>query len=157
MKKKAIRKKSQSLHIDKPVAIVVSRFNKKISSGLLEGARKTLLELGLKDKQIKTFFVSGAFEIPLIAKKVGLSKKYAGVVALGCVIRGETPHFEFVSLGATMGCQMAQLCTGCPLAFGVLTVDNEAQAIARSSDDEFNKGREAVLALMESLETMKSI
>lgn len=157
MLKKTRQKKSQSCQTKKSIALVVSRFNEKISSGLLEGARKALLELGLKDQQIKTFFVAGAFEIPLVAQEIGRSKKYAGVVALGCVIRGETPHFEYVSLGATLGCQMAQLDSGCPLAFGILTVDNEAQALARSSNDEFNKGREAVFALMESIRVIETI
>lgn len=157
MQKKTGRRQSFQLSSKMKIAIVVSRFNKKISSGLFEGARKALLELGLKDQQIKTFFVAGAFEIPLIAKKIGQSDKFAGVVALGCVIRGETPHFEYVSLGATLGCQIAQLDTGCPVALGVLTVDTEAQAISRSSNDAYNKGREAVLALLESLATIQQL
>lgn len=157
MQKKSTIKAPVNFSTNKPIALVVSRFNEKISAGLLEGARQTLMEQGFAADQIRVFHVAGAFEIPLIVKRIGLTKKYAGVVALGCVIRGETPHFEYVSLGATLGCQMAQLDTGCPVAFGVLTVDNEAQAKERSSNNAFNKGREAVMALVESLNVIKMI
>ncbi len=157
MKRKAIKKNAPTKSSHKKIAIVVSLFNQKISDGLLNGAVQTLQENGYTGEGIKIFKVAGALEIPLIAKKIGLSKKYAGVVALGCVIRGETPHFEYVSLGVTLGCQQAQLDTGCPLAFGVLTVNNEEQAIARSSNNEFNKGREAVFALLDSLAILEQI
>jgi len=157
MKRKTIKKNVLTQSSRKKIAIVVSLFNQKISDGLLGGAVRALEENGFKSDSVKIFKVAGAFEIPLIAKKIGQSKKYAGIVALGCVIRGETPHFEFVSLGVTMGCQQAQLDTGCPLAFGVLTVNNEEQAVERSSNDEFNKGREAVFALLDSLDVLEQI
>lgn len=142
---------------NKKIAIVSSRFNEKICDGLLEGALQMLRKLGLTDDQTKTFFVPGAFEIPLVAKRAAKSGEFAGVVALGCVIRGETPHFEFVSLAATMGCLQAGLDTGCPVIFGVITVNTEEQAVARSRANEYNKGREAVVSLFDTLQTIERI
>lgn len=139
------------------IALVVSRFNESISTSLLNGALTVLKENNYQDDAIKVYHVAGAFEIPLVAKKLALSKKVAGIVALGSVIRGDTPHFEFVSLAATMGCLQAGLDTGCPVAFGVITVNNEDQALARSKNNEFNKGREAAMALLDSLKTLESI
>lgn len=139
------------------VAVVVSRFNADISSLLLEGCLKELRAAGQTDQNIKVFNVAGAFEIPLVAKKIASTKKYSGVVALGCVIRGDTPHFEFVSLAATLGCLQAGLDTLCPIAFGVITVNNREQALERAGDNEFNKGREATLALLDTLSTLETI
>src|SRR3990167_2910369 len=138
----------------KKLAIAVSRFNEAVCEGLLTGALGALKESGVTTEHIEVFRVPGAFEIPLVAKKLAQSGRFAGVIALGAVIRGETPHFEFVSLAATMGCLQAALDTGCPVLFGVLTVNNEAEAAGRSRPDEFNKGREAVLALFDVLKTM---
>ena len=141
----------------KKFAVVVSRFNGDVCAGLLKGALDALAELGVARASIEVLHVPGAFEIPLIAKKAALTGRFAGVIALGAVIRGETPHFEFVSLAATMGCLQAGLDTGCPVMFGVITVNNPAQAKARAQADEFNKGREAALALAEVLQTMERI
>jgi len=141
----------------KKIAIVVSLFNEKICRNLLQGSLKELTKNGYATKDIKTYEVAGAFEIPLIAKKIAQTKKFGGIIALGCVIRGDTPHFEYVSLAATMGCLQAGLETECPIAFGVLTVDNEMQAIERSQPNKFNKGREASLALLDTLNTLESV
>lgn len=139
------------------IAFVVSRFNPEICDGLLQGATKLLRECGFSDKQWDVFWVPGAFEIPLVAQKLAGQAKYSGVVALGCVIRGETPHFDFVSFAATYGVMQAGLASGSPVTFGVITVENQAQAVARSRDDEFNKGRESTLALLEVVQTLRQI
>jgi 6,7-dimethyl-8-ribityllumazine synthase len=101
--------------------------------------------------------VPGAFEIPLVALAAARSGRFAGVLTLGCVIRGATPHFEYVCLAAAMGCLQAALNTGKPVAFGVLTTENEAQARERSSPDDFNKGREAALALLDTLKALDAV
>lgn len=148
---------SEEFAKQKKIAIVVSRFNEEICTGLLHGAQKTLNELGVSSDGVKVFYVPGAFEIPLVAKKIAQSKNYDGVVALGCVIKGDTAHFEFVSLAATMGVLEAGLQTEVPVSFGVITVNNQEQAITRSRDDDYNKGREASLALLDVLQTLEQV
>lgn len=139
------------------IAIVLSLFNEQITRGLLGGSLEELTRHGYQTAQVGVFEVPGAFEIPLVAKKLAQSKKYCGVIALGCVIRGETPHFEYVSQAAALGCLQVGLESGCPVAFGVLTVENEAQALERSRLDEFNKGREAAVALLQTLSALESV
>lgn len=139
------------------VAFVVSRFNPEICAGLLQGATNLLRECGFSDKQWDVFWVPGAFEIPLVAQKLAVQAKYSGVVALGCVIRGETPHFDFVSFAATYGIMQAGLSSGSPVTFGVITVENQEQAVARSSDDDLNKGREATLAVLEVAQVLRQL
>lgn len=141
----------------KKIAIVVSLFNSDVCEGLLSGAKAALAEHSVADDRIEVFKVPGAFEIPLTAKMVAKSGRFAGVIALGCVIRGETPHFEFVSLAATMGCLQAGLEAERPVLFGVITVNTLEQALARARPDEFNKGREATLALFDTLTTLEKI
>ena len=155
--KKSSRKTAVQKLPRQKVAIVMSSFNTEISDGLKNGALKALQENGVAQKDVTLFTVPGAFEIPLVAQKVAQSKKFTGVVALGCVIRGDTPHFEFVSLAATMGCLQAGLTAGKPITFGVITVNTTAQALERSRDNDFNKGREAVLALLDTLATLNQI
>ena len=99
----------------------------------------------------------GAFEIPLLAQSLARSGRYDGVVCLGCVIKGDTAHFEFISLGATMGLMQATLQTEVPITFGIITTYTDEQAIARSRDDHHNKGREAAAACVESLEVLAII
>ena len=141
----------------KKIALVASSFNSDVVDGLLNGALTTLECASFASEHYEVFRVPGAFEIPLIAKKIAASKRFDGVITLGCVIRGETPHFEFVSLAATMGCLQAGLDTGCPVLFGVITVNTPEQAQERSQPNEFNKGREAVLALFDLWKTMEQI
>lgn len=138
------------------LALVVSRFNKNISDGLLNGAKKLLAQLGLQNN-FSVFEVPGAFEIPLVANLCAKSKKYDGVVCLGAVIKGDTPHFDYVCSGATQGVVSSSLQTGIPHGFGVITTNTLKQAVERSSDDDFNKGREAVLAVLETLQTVRKI
>lgn len=139
------------------LAIVVSLFNEKISRNLLDGALDEFKAQGYDRDQVDVFEVAGAFEIPLIALKAMQTGRYEGLVALGCVIRGDTPHFDYVCKAVTDGCVMVQLQTGLPLAFGVITVDSVKQAKVRSGQDRHNKGRESVLALLDSLVTLQKV
>ncbi|MCL4455129.1 MAG: 6,7-dimethyl-8-ribityllumazine synthase [Deinococcus sp.] len=138
-------------------AIVVSRFNETVTQGLLRGALRFLAEKGISHAQEDTFYAPGAFEIPLIAKKLARTRSYDGVICLGSVIKGETAHFEFISLGATIGIQLSMLETEVPISFGILTAYTEDQAEARSRDNAENKGLEAAKACLESASLLKQI
>ena len=132
------------------VAIVVARFYEDLADRLIAGARGVLADAGVTD--VDEFSVPGAFELPLAAKYAAESGRYAAVVILGAVIRGETAHFDYVCGEAARGIQDVQLETGVPCSFGVLTVDSMDQALARSGGDKRDSGRhaaEAVLALLE--------
>jgi 6,7-dimethyl-8-ribityllumazine synthase len=126
------------------VAIVASRFNGEITNQLLEAALEELDEAGVRREAVTVMPVPGAFELPLAAMALAKTRRYACVVALGCVVRGETPHFDFIASEAASGLQLAALETGVPVAFGVLTVDVKEQALAR-----INKGAEAVRTALE--------
>ena len=126
------------------VAIVAARFNGEITNQLLEAALEELDEAGVRREAITVMPVPGAFELPLAAMALAKTRRYACVVALGCVVRGETPHFDFIASEAASGLQLAALETGVPVAFGVLTVDVKEQALARIS-----KGAEAVRTALE--------
>ena len=126
------------------VAIVASRYNGEITNKLLEAALEELDEAGVRRDAITVMPVPGAFELPLAAMALAKTRRYACVVALGCVVRGETPHFDFIASEAASGLQLAALETGVPVAFGVLTVDVVEQAEARIS-----KGAEAVRTALE--------
>jgi 6,7-dimethyl-8-ribityllumazine synthase len=126
------------------VAIVASRFNGEITNQLLEAALEELDEAGVRRDAVTVMPVPGAFELPLAAMALAKTRRYACVVALGCVVRGETPHFDFIASETASGLQLAALETGVPVAFGVLTVDVKEQALAR-----LNKGAEAVRTALE--------
>lgn len=138
-------------------AIVVSQFNPEVTHGLLNGAKKYLASKKVKVTDKDIFFAPGAFELPLIAKKLAKKKMYSGVICLGCVIKGDTMHFEFISLAATMGILQAGLESEKPISFGVLTTVTDEQAVARSRDDAHNKGIEAAAACWESAKLLASI
>jgi 6,7-dimethyl-8-ribityllumazine synthase len=134
------------------VAICVARFYEDLADRLEAGARAVLAEAGVGEDDIDVFVVPGAYELPLAAKFAAESGRYAGVVCLGAVIRGETSHYDYVCGESARGIQDVQLETGVPCSFGVLTVDNLDQALARSGGDKRDSGRhaaEAVLALLE--------
>jgi 6,7-dimethyl-8-ribityllumazine synthase len=139
------------------IALVVSRFNEEVTGGLKQGALKYLGEQAIKVAPDNIHPAPGAYEIPLIAKTLAKSKKFDGIICLGCVIKGDTAHFEFISLGATMGLMQATLETEVPMAFGIITTYSDEQAEARSRDDAHNKGREAAAAVVEQLETLAKI
>jgi 6,7-dimethyl-8-ribityllumazine synthase len=130
-------------------AIVASRWNEAIVSRLIDGARKALKETGADDGAVEIFRVPGAFELPLCAQKAAEARKFDAVICLGVVIRGDTPHFEYVAASAARGIGEASLRTGVPLLFGVITADNTRQADERSRDDANNKGYEAARAAIE--------
>jgi len=129
--------------------IVIGRFNEFIGSKLLEGAIDALVRHGLSKESIDVAWVPGAFEIPLIAKKMAESKKYDAIITLGAVIRGNTPHFDYVAGEVTKGVAQVALSTSIPIIFGVLTVDSIEQAIERAGTKSGNKGSEAAKSAIE--------
>ena len=131
------------------VAVAVARFNGDITSRLLEAAIAELEEAGVSRDQIDVVTVPGAFELPLAAMALAKSKRHACVIALGCVIRGETPHFDYVAGEAASGLQLAGLETGVPVSFGLLTCDTRDQAEARAGGERGNKGAEAARSALE--------
>lgn len=139
------------------LAIIVSRFNEVVTGGLRDGAIAWLAEHNIIVKDGDVFAAPGAFEMPLLAQTLAKTGNYEGVICLGCVVKGDTAHFEFISLGATMGILQASLATETPIAFGVLTTYTEEQAQVRSADDIHNKGREAAAACVESLALLRQI
>lgn len=131
------------------VAIVVSRFNDMISKGLLEGALDCLKRHGTKDNAVDVVWTPGAFESPLVAKKLAATKKYDAIICLGAVIRGATTHFEYVAAEAAKGIAKVSLDTGVPVIFGILTTDTLEQAIERAGAKPGNKGFAAALSAIE--------
>jgi len=138
-------------------AIVVSRFNEGITSSLRDAAIAALKEAGALETNVHLFSVPGAFEIPQAARAAAESGRFDAVVCLGCIIRGETPHFDYIASAVAHGITDAAGDTGVPMAFGVLTTDSEAQAAARSGPGHDNKGREAAAAAIEMAALYKSI
>ncbi|MCX5878092.1 MAG: 6,7-dimethyl-8-ribityllumazine synthase [Deltaproteobacteria bacterium] len=137
--------------------LVVSRFNDFISSKLVEGAVDALKRHGATEEQLLLVKVPGAFEIPLVAKKLAESGKVDAVICLGAVIRGSTPHFDYVAAEVSKGIAMVSLDTKVPVAFGVLTTDNLEQAIERAGTKSGNKGWDAALAAMEMVDLLKQL
>lgn len=138
----------------KKFAIVVSRFNDFISDKLLGGALDALTRSGTRDKDIDIVKVPGAFEIPLVAQKLATKKRHDAVICLGAVIRGSTPHFDYVSAEVSKGVAAVSLETGVPVIFGVLTTDSLEQAIERAGTKAGNKGWDAALAAVEMANLM---
>ncbi|MBW1799281.1 MAG: 6,7-dimethyl-8-ribityllumazine synthase [Deltaproteobacteria bacterium] len=138
-------------------AIIVSRFNDFISSKLVEGALDALNRHGARDENIVLIKVPGAFEIPIAAKRLAESKKYDAIVCLGAVIRGATPHFDYVAAEVSKGIASIAIDTGIPVTFGVLTTDNLEQAIERAGSKSGNKGWDAAVAAMEMVNLFESI
>ena len=138
-------------------AVITARFNNKITDNLREAALRTLKDAGAAEGDIAVFEVPGCFEIPIIAKRLAGSGQFDAIIALGAVIRGETPHFEYVANEAAAGIARAAYDTGIPVSFGILTTDTLAQASARSSGPKGNKGTEAALTAVEMAKLLKSI
>jgi 6,7-dimethyl-8-ribityllumazine synthase len=139
------------------IGLVVGRWNQFIVDALVKGAIEAVIKQGGKHEQITQVMVPGAFEIPLAASKMASSGKYDAIVALGAVIRGGTPHFEYVAGECIKGMGQVQLNTGVPVSFGVLTVDTIEQAIERAGTKAGNKGEEAMLAAIEMVNLLKQI
>ena len=141
------------------VAIVSARFNGNVVESMRKAAYDTLIANKVNENAISHVYVPGAFELPMACKQLALSDKFDGIIALGCIIRGDTPHFEYVSQGCAMGIQQASLDTNTPIAFGVLTTDTLEQAMERSSSSNTgdNKGHDAALCVLEMINLLKSI
>ncbi len=137
--------------------IIVSRFNSFISDRLLEGALDTLVRHGADEEKITVVKAPGAFEIPLVAKKMATAGKYDALICLGAVIRGGTPHFEYVSAEVTKGIATVSLQAEVPIAFGVLTTDSVEQAIERAGTKAGNKGVEATLSAIEMVNLLGEV
>jgi 6,7-dimethyl-8-ribityllumazine synthase len=137
------------------IGIVLSRFNQFISERLLEGALDALQKIGAEDKDISIYKVPGSFEIPFFAKKLARSGKVDGILCLGALIRGDTPHFDFLSAEVTKGLAQIAMDDGLPVSYGILTVDTIEQGIERAGTKAGNKGYDAAFALVEMLNLMK--
>ncbi len=142
---------------NKKYAIIVSRFNEFINKKLMEGSLDCLLRHGANENEITLVWVPGAFEIPLVAQKLAKSNKYDAIIALGCVIRGATAHFDFVSAEVSKGIANVSLATGIPVLFGVLTTDTIEQAIERAGTKIGNKGWDAALNAIEMVNLFAEI
>ena len=130
-------------------AIAASRFNQEVVEKLLDGALETLVDKGVSLDDIDVVWVPGAWELPMAVRRLLASDRYQGVIAVGAVIRGDTPHFEFVAGECARGLAAASAEFDIPIGFGVLTTDNDAQAEARAGGDMGNKGHEAAMAVLE--------
>lgn len=139
------------------IAIVATRFNDFVVDRLVGGAVDYLTRHGAERENLTLVRVPGAFELPVVCRKLAASGKYDGIVALGAVIRGATPHFDFVSSEATKGIAQVSLQHGMPIGFGLLTTDNLEQAIERAGSKGGNKGMEAASALLETLRVMEQL
>lgn len=139
------------------IAIVATRWNDFILERLIAGAKDAALRHGVSEERLDLAFAPGAFEIPFAAKKLAETGRYDAIVALGCVIRGATPHFDYVAGEAARGVAAAARETGVPIAFGVLTVDTIEQAIERAGTKAGNKGAEAMLAAIETANLVRAI
>lgn len=141
----------------KEYAIVVGRFNEFIGSKLLDGAVDTLLRHGVKEEEIHIYWVPGAFEIPLIAKKIAAANNHSAVICLGAVIKGSTAHFDFVAAEVSKGIAQVSLQSEIPVIFGVLTTDTIEQAIERAGTKAGNKGSEAASTAIEMVNLIEQI
>ena len=139
------------------LAVVVARFNAHVTARLYDGCREELSAHGLDTETLATVEVPGCFELPIVAKTLAATGSYDAVICLGAVIRGDTPHFDYVSSETASGVQRAALDTGVPVIFGVLTTDNDEQAIERVGGSGGHKGRDAALTAIEMVQTMRRI
>jgi len=142
---------------NKKFALVAGRFNSFVVEHLINGAKEALLKHGADETDIELFYVPGAFEIPLALKKTAMTGRYDAIVALGAVIRGGTPHFEYVAGECVKGISQVSLDSEIPIAFGVLTVDTVEQAIERSGANSENKGAEAAESVIRMINLLEKL
>lgn len=145
----SIERDDGSLADEASVAIVATRWHAPLVERMVAGARRALREAGIPDDDIEVVRVPGAWELPAAAQWLADSESYDAIIALGCVIRGDTPHFEFVAGECARGLMQVQLDSTCPVAFGVLTTEDEAQAAERADPERMDKGGEAARAALE--------
>jgi 6,7-dimethyl-8-ribityllumazine synthase len=138
-------------------AIVVSRFNHHITAKLLEGAEQCLRAHGIPERNWNVIFCPGAFELPQVANRLAIQKKWNAIICLGAIIRGDTPHFEYIATESARGIQNVALRSSIPIVFGVLTTDNERQALDRVGGSQGHKGWEAVLTALEMADLFKTL
>lgn len=141
----------------KKIGIVVSRFNEFITGKLIDGAVDTLVRHGVQEDNVEIVWVPGAFEIPAVARKLAKKKKHDAIICLGCVIRGDTPHFDYIAAEASKGIATVGFESDMPVVFGVLTTDNIEQAIERAGAKAGNKGADAAMAAIELLSLYQQI
>lgn len=137
--------------------VVVSRFNEFITKKLLDGAQDALLRHGVSEEDIDVAWVPGSFEIPLIAKRLAQTKKYDAVICLGTVVRGATPHFEYIAAEVTKGIAKVSLDTGLPVSYGIITADTLEQAIERAGTKAGNKGFDAAVNAIEMASLLRNL
>jgi 6,7-dimethyl-8-ribityllumazine synthase len=142
---------------DLKIAVIVSRFNSNITEKLLQGARHAWAECGGDESTLHVVHVPGAFELPLVAQAMARTKKYEALVCLGCVIRGDTDHYDYVCQGVTSGIMRAGLDSGLPIIFGVLTTDTLQQAEDRAGGKDGNKGADAIYAAIETASLLRTL
>ena len=138
-------------------AVIAARFNEPLVAQLVTGAKRALHAAGAADVDVEVHWVPGAWELPAAALWLASTERFTAMIALGCVIRGDTPHFEFVAGECARGLMKAQLETGVPIAFGVLTVDNPAQAEQRADPARMDKGGESAIAALEMANLVRSL
>ncbi len=139
------------------IALVVSTYHDTVTDGLLSGAMAVLREAGASDDLVTRLPVPGAFEIPLVARAAAETKRFDAVVCLGCIVRGETPHFEYLASAVAHGITRASQDTGVPMTFGVLTTNTYDEAVARAGDGPENKGREAAEAAVQLVHVVRGL
>jgi 6,7-dimethyl-8-ribityllumazine synthase len=139
------------------VAILAARFNAEVTDRLVEGAKRALLAHGAAEADVETWRVPGAWELPQAAARAVDAGRFDAIIALGCVIRGETPHFEYVCTEATLGLGAVARSARVPLAFGVLTTDDLDQALARAGEGQENKGYESAMAVLEMVSVFRGL
>ncbi len=137
------------------IGIILSRFNQFISGRLLEGALDALNKLGAAEKDISIYKVPGSFEVPILAKKLAEAKKVDGIICLGVLIRGDTPHFDYLSAEVTKGLAQISMDEGIPVSYGILTVDTIEQGIERAGTKDGNKGYDSTFSLIETINLIK--
>ena len=150
-------KRSEISAVGCSFAIVVARWNDEFTSKLADGAMEALLGAGAKREDIDIFYVPGAFELPVASLSAAKSGEYDAVIALGVVIRGDTPHFDYVAGQAAAGLMEASMQTGVPVMFGVITADKVQQVVERTGEGEDNKGFEAAISAIETASTLGEI
>ena len=139
------------------VAVIAARWNGEITDGLLSGAIKALTRHRIAQNNIEIFRVPGAFELPLASQRAARTGRFSAIISLGCVIRGDTPHFDYVCSETTRGIGQVSLNENLPVAFGLLTTDNLEQSLERSGDNSENKGEEAALTALEMLTMLQKM
>jgi 6,7-dimethyl-8-ribityllumazine synthase len=139
------------------IGIVVSRFNDFITERLLTGAQETIRDAGVADEDVVLLRVPGAFEIPIAAQRLAETSRVDAVVCLGCLIRGATPHFDYIASACAHGITAAAAATGVPMTFGVLTTNSVEEALERAAPGDANKGREATLAAIDLIRTLHTL